>query len=256
MSWTDEELMAYADGELNAERRAALDEALGHDARLRGRVSALVAQRKRLSAAFAGVLEEPVPERLTALLAHPAADAAPPPVVNLAAERERRAASNRAPNWMQWGGMAASVVLGVALGMQINWPGSAPGGDALVSEVGGRIVAGGQLAQALNSELASSPTTASAEGVAVPVSFIDKDGQYCRAFSTAHMAGLACREATQWTLQTTTAAERAPAGQMRQAGSPLPRAVLEAVDARIAGSALSAAQEREARDRGWVRPGR
>ena len=40
---------------------------------------------------------------------------------------------------------------------------------------------------------------------------------------------------------------------MRQAASPLPRAVLDAVAQRIDGAALDAAREKQARDRGWQR---
>lgn len=254
MKWTDEELMAYADGELAIERRVALDDALRYDAQLHDRVRTLQAQRQRISAAFASVLEEPVPDRLTALLAAPATEAPPPPVVDLAAERERRNNVRRSlPSWAQWGGMAASVVLGVAIGMQINGLGTPSAGDALVSEAGGRLVAGGQLAQALNGQLAGDAAAGSTAPVAVPVSFIDKDGQYCRAFSTERLAGLACRDASHWTIQTATGPERAMSGEMRQASSPLPRAVLEAIDARMTGSALNSAQEQQARDRAWLR---
>jgi len=141
--------------------------------------------------------------------------------------------------------MAASVALGVVLGLQM-----APrSGDTLVSEAGGQMVASGRLAQALGSQLAGE----AAGGVAVQLSFIDKDGQYCRTFSVERIAGLACRDASRWTVQTTTPAERAASSAMRQAGSPLPHALLEAVDARIAGTALTAAQEQQARAHGWLR---
>jgi hypothetical protein len=171
-------------------------------------------------------------------------------VADLAAERARRqgrgSGSGSGLTWAHWGGMAASLALGVLLGHQ--W--AAPGADALVSEAGGRLVAGGRLAQALEARLAAD---ASGQGVAVQLSFVDRDGQYCRTFSTDRIAGLACREASRWTVQSTTPAEPAASGALRQAASPLPRALLEAVDERIAGTALTAAQERQARDRGWVR---
>jgi len=245
MNWTDDELMAYADGELVGERRAALAEALRSNADLRGRVTAVQTQRRRLAAAFGGVLEEPVPDRLTDLLSAPAAAAAPLKVVDLAPGRARRDARRAGPSWAQWGGMAASVALGVVLGVQVV-PRS---GDALVSEVGGQLVASGRLAHALGSQLAGEATG----GVAVQLSFIDKDGQYCRTFSAERIAGLACHNASRWTVQTTAPAERAASSSMRQAGSPLPRVLLEAVDARIAGTALTAAEEQEARDRGWAK---
>ena len=87
----------------------------------------------------------------------------------------------------------------------------------------------------------------------MPLSFLDKDGRYCRTFSTGRLAGLACRDASGWAVQATTPAERPETGALRQAGSALPRALLEAVDARIAGTALTAAEEQQARDRGWIR---
>jgi hypothetical protein len=89
--------------------------------------------------------------------------------------------------------------------------------------------------------------------VAVQLSFVDQGGSYCRTFSTAAVAGLACRQRGQWVLQNLAATEAAPAGAVRQAASELPRAVLDAVDRRIAGDALDANRERQARERGWQR---
>lgn len=256
--WTDEDLMAYADEQLAGERRAQLAAALAADAALRQRVDMLAAQRRRVAAAFADVLDEPVPDRLGALLAPPAV-AAPPAVVDLAAERERRAAERerrdaaRKPglSWAHWGGMAASVALGVVLGLQMASRGGA-GGDALLAEVDGRVLAGARLAQALGTQAAGET---SASGVSVQLSFIGKDGHYCRTFSTERVAGLACRDASRWAVQTTVAAESGAlaSGGMRQAASALPRAVLEAVDARIDGVTLTAEQERAAREKGWQR---
>lgn len=250
--WTDEDLMAYADEQLAGERRAQLAAAMATDAALRQRVDTLAAQRRRVAAAFADVLDEPVPDRLAALLAPPTAATAAPPVVNLAAERERRTAARQPGlSWVHWGGMAASVALGVVLGLQMGSRGGA-GGDALLAEVDGRVLAGARLSQALGKQAAGET---SASGVSVQLSFVGKDGHYCRTFSTERMAGLACRDASRWAVQTTVAAETGALanGDMRQAASALPRAVLEAVDARIDGVTLTAEQERAARDKGWQR---
>jgi anti-sigma factor RsiW len=247
MKPSDEELMAHADGELEPERRLALDAALAADAALRARVEALRAQRQRVAAAYHGTLDEPVPQRLRALL-----DAPPPAVVvDLATMHARktpwRSADTRS-NWMQWGGMAASVLLGVLLGLLF-----APRGDvdALLAERAGRLVAGDALSQALSAQLAGDERSAPA--VAVPLSFVDKAGRYCRTFSSAHTAGLACRNAGQWEVLIATPAQGDAAAPMRQAASSLPRAVLDAVDQRIEGNALNAAQERDARARDWKR---
>jgi hypothetical protein len=191
----------------------------------------LKAERRRLSAAFDGVLSEPVPDRLKALLAEPAPAAN---VVSLGAVRAQRRGMS---NWAAWGGMAATLVLGTLIGTRLA---PLPGGDD-------RLVATGEIAKALNQQLASAPAGA----VAVQLSFKAKDGRYCRSFSTTTTAGLACREADgAWALQQV-AAVNALNGDMRQASSSLPPSVLAAVDATMAGDALNAEQEKAARDAGW-----
>lgn len=192
----------------------------------------LKAERRRLSAAFDGVLDEPVPDRLKALLAEPA-----PQVVDLGAVRAQRRAMSA---WAAWGGMAATLVLGTLIGTRLAPP---AGGDD-------RLVATGGIAQALERQLASAPASASG-AVAVQVSFKARDGRWCRSFSTAATAGLACREPDgAWALQQV-AAVNAPGRGLRQAASSLPPSVLAAVDATMAGEALNADQEKAARDAGW-----
>lgn len=192
--------------------------------------------RRRVSAAYDDVLREPVPDRLKQLLEKPA------PVVDLAAERARRrgsAASESKWTWAHWGGMAASLAVGVIAGA-LFMPRSG-------SE--GVVVAGSTLTRALDTQLAGDASST----VAVQLSFLDRDGRYCRTFGTASTAGLACREGTQWNVVATAPASAANGRGMRQAATPLPKPVLDAVDAKIAGNALDAAQERAARDRGWRR---
>jgi len=194
----------------------------------------LKAERQRLSAAFDGVLNELVPDRLKALLAEPA-----PQVVDLDAVRAKVQGKGRAmSSWAAWGGMAATLVLGTLIGTRL----APPSGDD-------RLVASGAIATALDQQLASAP----AGPVATQISFKARDGRWCRSFSTATSAGLACREPDgAWALQQV-AATAAPGGGMRQAASPLPPAVLAAVDGLMAGEALNAEQERTARDAGWPR---
>ena len=176
--------------------------------------------RRRVSGAYDDVLEEPVPDRLSSLLV-------PPP---------RKAKVIAFPlTWAQLGGMAASVLVGIAIGTQ--WP----------SQPGGGVVAGDRVARALDTQLASDTPA----GVRVQLSFVDRDGRYCRTFAAGQLAGLACKKDSRWDGVAASRASGAATGEMRQAASALPPAVLDAVDARIAGDALDAAQERTARDRGW-----
>jgi hypothetical protein len=261
MTWSDDTLMAFVDNELDDRERARLKLALSADAGLRRRVGAMMQQRQRVEAAYAPVLDEPVPDRLAGLLRAPAPASAPAQglVVDLDKVRTARAPRRRLSPWLQWGGMAAALLVGVLVGMHLDGLGIPGAGPVPGLQEGrdGRLVAGGAVDKALSSQLASEPVAGAP--VAVQLSFVDKGGSYCRTFSTRAVAGLACRQpgqagqAAQWAVQALAAVEAVPDGSLRQAASSLPAAVLEAVDQRIAGDALDPRREREARDRGWRR---
>ncbi len=266
-AWNDSNLMAFVDGELGSEARAQLQAELLENTSLQERVAALTRQNQRLAAAFTPVLDEPVPDRLSQLLHVSSAvsepTSAPAPVVDLASARraktQRKAAQAQAQgqasprrsfsSWAQWGGMAASVVLGVLMGSQLQSERGGKGGDLGLQD--GQLVAGGAIEKSLSTQLASD--NSSATSVAVHLSFVDKRGQYCRTFSTGQVAGLACQTQGQWAVQQLARTEATPATTLRQAGSALPRAVLDAVDQQIKGDALNADAERAARASGWKR---
>ncbi len=248
MNPNDETLMAYADGELPQAQRAQLERALSADESLRLRVQALHQQRGRVAAAFNTVLDEPMPDRLTRLLdAAPVAAVTPAKasVTNLADARARREVKRSFPTWAQWGGMAASLLLGIVLATQ--WHGHAA--DPAMALVNGKLLAAGPIDKALSQQLAHDSSTEST--VAVQLSFVDKNGDYCRTFSATAMAGLACRKEGAWTITSVAAQEATVAGAVRPAATALPPAILEAVDQRINGSTLDATAERAARDHGW-----
>ncbi|MED5621437.1 NepR family anti-sigma factor [Ideonella sp. BN130291] len=196
---------------------------------------------RRLRAAYDPVLDEPVPDRLLAALQRPAT----PKVVDLAAAREQRA-PRRLGGWPTWMGMAASVALGVFVGQRLLPAAAQP---AMVAAEGGRWVATAQLAESLDTRTAQQ---AAGAPVQLGVSFLAKDGGYCRSFSLPAdaMAGLACRRGAQWELQVLARAEAA-GGTFRQAGSAMPPAVLQAIDQRVA-TPLDAAGEQQAMQRRWA----
>ncbi len=66
MTISDEQLMAYVDGELDADARAQIEAAMVSDAELARRVARQQRLREKLRAAFDEVLREPVPDRLLA----------------------------------------------------------------------------------------------------------------------------------------------------------------------------------------------
>ena len=80
MKITDEQLMAYADGELDAAAAAEVEAAIAADPALAEAVARHRALRRQLRDAFAPGLDEPVPEHLMALVRAPAAKPAAEPV--------------------------------------------------------------------------------------------------------------------------------------------------------------------------------
>lgn len=247
MNYDDDTLMAYADGELDPAMRAEIARAIAQDPRLGAAVARHQALRQDVFAAFAGTLEEPVPARL-----QPPAGAR---VHDLAAARSartqeqapaRRQERGGWPLWTQWGGMAASLAVGVLAGaLGSGWFG---GGDALLAHgPAGEPLAGARLAEALDRQLAQDGEQGQ---VRVGLSFVSQEGGYCRTFETGGSSGLACREGHAWRVPVL-ADTPAQAGAYRQAAAQLPPAVLDAVDARIAGTTLDAAAEQAARARDW-----
>src|SRR6202166_4682655 len=64
MTISDETLMAYADGELDAAARAAVESAMREDPRIEKRVAAHRTLRRKVQAAYSAELSEGIPERL------------------------------------------------------------------------------------------------------------------------------------------------------------------------------------------------
>jgi hypothetical protein len=239
MKFSDEMLMAYADGELDLVARAEIEAAMARDPAVARAVERHRAMAKRIRSAYEAVLDEPVPPQLAALEGGEAAAE----VVELAAARERSVdpARWRLPAWTA---IAASILVGLFVGMFfMQRPGSP------YEETPAGIVARGELARGLEEQLASAPA---GSNVAIGLSFRARDGAYCRTFTFRHgttVAGLACRGPEDWKIRVL--ADAAPeSGEVRTAGS-MPVAVLRAVDATIRGEPLDAGAERAARDAGW-----
>ena len=114
------------------------------------------------------------------------------------------------------------------------------------------VIARGALARALSEQLASAQK--SDAPVRVGLTFLSKEGEYCRTFALekSASAGLACSSGGEWRIPVIAQAER-KSGEYRTAAGELPPAVLRAVEERIQGSSLDAAAERAAQQRGWKR---
>jgi hypothetical protein len=252
MKFSDEILMAYADGELSEPVRSEVERALRADPALAARVAQHKAMRSRMSHVFANIVNEAIPPR-------PQPGVGTGKVVQLNAVRAARQQQQQQQqvrerarwSWRQGAAVLAALVLGVlagALGLRAFDDG---GRILAVSATDGALVAQGTLATALSRQLASGggPGTR----VRIGASFLARDGSWCRSFAIGASAGLACMAGGQWRIPVL--AEGAPGDPdaSRQGAGDIPNAVLAAIDQRIVGAALGADDERAARARDWKR---
>src|SRR6186713_321695 len=228
--------MAYADGELDAAQRAQIEAAIAQDPGLALRVQEHKALRARMTGAFSRVLDQPIPERLEA------------PARGNVIKFPARVTRTPSPPWgaREWIAMAASLLFGVLL----SWRLLVPGNSGLFEAGKGGLLARGELARALESQLASQQS--GEERVLIGLTFKTHDGNYCRSFvlRAAHTAGLACRVGSEWQIPATESSPGPEAG-MQQASAALPPSILRIIEARMEGAALDAEGEENARLDTW-----
>jgi anti-sigma factor RsiW len=267
MRFSDEVLMAYADGVLGAEMRQAVELAMQHDAALARRVAQYKTRRANAFAGFAPA-EEPAPQRLRGVRQAT--------VINLGEVRARREASQLAARkaaqpkrwtWQVWGALCGVLLLGVAAGkFGLDYLMQPDAGKAeTLSSRDGSLTAQGRLAIALDQQLSSTQggqlaaaalpasATAAASPVRIGASFVSNEGSYCRSFvsggSVQDLAGLACKAGQDWRVLLVVQNPRM--GGFRSLELPAP--VLQAVEQHISGDLLDPRAEHEAMQRGWQR---
>lgn len=248
MQFSDEILMAYADGEVDADLRRQIEAAMAIDPSIAERIARHRNLRADLGAAFNGVLDEPIPAQLLNAAAAPPAATKSATVTDLNAARaakQRAANPKRRWSWPEWTAIAASLIIGILAGRSALQPSQS---DMFATNADG-IVARGDLSAALTDQVGVAPKDAN---VRIGLTFQDKGGQYCRTFATDSAAGFACREANAWKVRALSegaAGERG--GEYRMAGTVLPPAIVTAVENSMAGEALDREQEQAARARDW-----
>ncbi len=174
MSFDPATIAAYVDGELDDLTARRIERDAESDAALAAEIARCRVLSAQISAHFAPVVDEPVPDRLRALLVGKGVD------TSLSERREARRA-RFAP--AHWGAIAASLLLGLTLGLR-PW---APAPD--VTSADGMLVASGGLAEALDTQLASNqPADAD---IRIALSFRDRAGRICRSFAGRDLSGVA-----------------------------------------------------------------
>ncbi|WOE74688.1 anti-sigma factor [Alterisphingorhabdus coralli] len=243
MSITEEQLAAYADGELTGEEKSLVETAIADDPALARKVETHRALKEKLGAHFAPILDQPVPDRLTDLLATNDKGAADEEgadeedgaeVISLASERQKRSLPPAMRRWFPVAGpaLAASLVLAVWQ----PWQSATPDGYAEA-----------QLASALDDQLVA--TQATDAETRILLSFENASGELCRAYRGSDAGGIACRDDTGWEIKQRFELSNGQNTEFRQAGSESD--LLAAAQEMTAGDALDAEAEAEAREKGW-----
>jgi hypothetical protein len=241
--WTEDEIAAYVDDELQGAERDRIARLIARDQAAREIAERFRATNALLRDAFAAPLSEPTPGDMAALFDESGV------VTPLRPQRAPRAVWRPAA-------LAASIALVVG----------SVGGALVSQQFGGRSVEGAALSvgpapEALSTALDIAPTGALDGGVRPIASFALKDGGHCREFevqetaATAPVAfGLACGVAGAWRVVVAAdigeAAAGAPGGFAPAAGA-APDAAIPVLDAFGAGPALDADSERRAIAEGW-----
>lgn len=236
MTTDDETFFAWLDGELSGEDAAEMEAKVTADPRLTELAEQHRAFASRLRSVFGTIAEAPVPERLSAAVRAPRSEAED--FARRRRERERRGWASLP----QWAAMAATLVLGLFVGLMVREPGSAP-----VELERGGIYATAALDQALDAQLASAPENGD---VRIGLTFRNRAGAICRSFTGEQARGLACRDGERWRVRGLFAAPEGQSGEYRMAAGMDPQ-LAALIDSTMVSEPFDAAQERAARQRGW-----
>tara|TARA_R110002033_G_scaffold5582_14_gene23808 strand:- start:1371 stop:2096 length:726 start_codon:yes stop_codon:yes gene_type:complete len=192
MTFDDQTIMAYVDGECDAVTAKRLEKAMQSDQALADRVASEQALRTKLAAHYNPVAEEAVPDHLTALLEASASNNVDDSFAARKSERQDAKQRRAGMGFAQWGAMAATLAIGVVVG-QFGLGGQ---NDTPLAQDGGALIASGPLENALDKQLASMQTDN--DEYRIGLTFRAQTGNICRSFEGEALSGIACREGSQW----------------------------------------------------------
>ncbi|GJL96216.1 MAG: hypothetical protein DHS20C06_00330 [Hyphobacterium sp.] len=233
MTYTDEDILAYIDGEMPAADRTAFETALAADADLAARTEHHRRLGNSVKSHYAPIANAPVPDRIAEMLA--LRDEAPAGDTLI----DRFKAWFAHPLAMPGASAMASLAIGILVGAQFMPLQTGISGDT--------SLASANLAAALSA----------ADGTQawqMPVTFRDETGRYCRAFrgTETGTSGLACREGESWQVNLLVTGNGGEAVGYQLASSPLPAIILESVDGLIEGDPLDAEAIETAAQSNWM----
>jgi len=272
-SVSDEQLMAFADGELRGPERDSIQAYVAANPDAARRVAEFAASRDALTRLLNQALTDPVPARLLETVmgdaGHPGGSDRKP--VTSPGSIWQTLTAPLAGLFGSWPltastALAASALAGVVIGSQLIGSQGMPKPDAgLVAWEDGRVVAARTLASALDTTQSGTTAVIAAgankANLTPLLTFKTKAGEYCRQFTLQHVgdsrsAALACRTPSgRWTMEAT-----GPMGvsgardKVAVAGADEVPAVDAAVTRLISGDALGSSDEQNLIAQHWSAP--
>jgi anti-sigma factor RsiW len=260
MTLSDEMLMAYADGQLDAGERARVKKLIAQVPELAARLEVFEATGHGLASVFDEHLNAPLPDKLKRFAERGQPRAAKRPSFGQFADTLRDLLRPAHPFGLA-AASAAVLIAGAGFGWLVHGGAGSPSGELVQVENDG-TVARGPLRNALDSlQSGKVASVALPEGkvarVAVKLSFRDHARDYCRQYeielaASENYGGIACNSNGQWTIRFQAAL--APAQQSPRTGAPagnkspaLEKAVLSMID----GDALGPQDEDATILAGW-----
>lgn len=189
---SDEDLMAYADGELGEVEARRVARAIEAEPALAARLEVFRVTGRALAPQFEGLLASDPPAAMLDVIRSAPIGRAPQSPSLLASIRGFFEGFGLGPSpWPALACIAAGLLIGAAATQLAGQGGAA---DSLVAvDTDGRIFAAGELARVL--EMSPSVPAASGDVVATS-SFQAVDDRYCRTYQALRQSGLACRNPT------------------------------------------------------------
>jgi hypothetical protein len=182
---TDEDLMAYADGELDEAGVARIEAAIRSDPELERKMEAQVNLRRLSLEAY------PLPEMSPALAQLAATLAQDKPSASVSVLKP--------PRRMAWQPLLSAAACAAIGGFAVLLARPVPDGGVVMASQGALPVAAG----ALDTALTHMTSGSTHEGIHIAASFVAADGAVCRQFETSaygRMGGIACRRNEGWTV--------------------------------------------------------
>jgi len=239
MTFDEETIIAYVDGECDAVTARRIEKAMATDGILVERIAREQALKSRLAAHYDPVAQEPVPDRLTALLTASMESNVDNSFAGRKADEDGKGARRQGFGVAQWGAMAATLALGIVVGQFGLGQNGGP-----IGQQDGALIASGALETALEKQLASAQNDDSSYRIGL--TFRSRSDQICRSFDGESVAGIACKANGHWQLEDIIPG-KATSGY-RQASSSEINARAAAM---MAGDPVNADNERKLMENGW-----